>query len=89
MGSFLSGGGCPAMLPCVRRASRPVQPCALICRYAALCCHPDLGPKQAHAIVGTWRSLGALMAAYEDPARRAAPGPPASPGTAGRVGTCL
>ncbi|KAK9828426.1 hypothetical protein WJX81_006839 [Elliptochloris bilobata] len=37
--------------------------------YAALCCLPELGPKQAHAVVGAWPSLGALLAAYQDPAR--------------------
>ena len=39
------------------------------CRYAALCCLPELGPKQAHGVVGAWPSLGALLAAYQDPAR--------------------
>ena len=41
-------------------------------RYMALCCLPELGPKQAHAVVGDWPSLGALLAAYQDPARCAA-----------------
>ena len=40
-------------------------------RYMALCCLPELGPKQAHAVVGAWPSLGALLAAYQDPARYA------------------
>ena len=37
--------------------------------FHALSCMPDLGPQAAQAIVGAYPSLGAVIAAYQDPSK--------------------